>query len=72
MGHGSVLSKNFPSNGTGSHPEEEHISPAKPGLAQDERIENFDRDVFVQIFEEDRDYEEEMSDIVIKEVVKSC
>jgi hypothetical protein len=29
-----------------------NTSPTKPGLEQDERIENFDRDVFVEVFED--------------------
>ena len=29
-----------------------NTSPTKPGSEQDERIENFDRDVFVEVFED--------------------
>ena len=29
-----------------------NTSPTKPGPEQDERIENFDRDVFVEVFED--------------------
>jgi hypothetical protein len=54
-------------------------SPTKPGTEQDERIENFDQDVFVEVFEDIGDgistptiyrdgvEEDELSDIIIEE-----
>ena len=59
-----------------------HTSPAKPGPEMDERIENFDQGVFVEVFEdigadkistptfyhdEVEEDEDEMSDIIIEE-----
>jgi hypothetical protein len=56
-----------------------NTSPAKPGTEQDERIENFDQDVFVEVFEDIGDgistptiyrdgvEEDELSDIIIEE-----
>jgi len=58
-----------------------NTSPTKPGLEQDEEIENFDRDIFVKVFEDvDVDYniptptiyhdeteEDEWSDIIPEE-----
>jgi hypothetical protein len=55
-----------------------NTSPTKPGLEQDEEIENFDRDVFVRVFEEvdyisaptvyhDETEEDEWSDIELPE-----
>ena len=55
-----------------------NTSPIKPGVEQDERIENLDQDVFVEVFE-DRDVistpiiyyddveEEEMSDMIVED-----
>jgi hypothetical protein len=57
-----------------------NTSPTKPGPEQDERIENFDQDVFVEVFEDigvdnisipttyyDEVEEDELPDVIIKE-----
>jgi hypothetical protein len=56
-----------------------NTSPTKPGTEQDERIENFDRDVFVEVFEDIGDDisiptifrdgvgEDELPDVIIEE-----
>jgi hypothetical protein len=57
-----------------------NTSPTKPGPEQDERIENFDQDVFVEVFEDigidnisiptiyhDKVEEDELPDIILEE-----